>query len=249
MRSSRRRAKKISTGAGDPGVPPPQAPQGLIDSIQSGPGLPGPVEAITRGAKDLGRLVRQNPANVGGAIGGYAGAPFGPQASAAMAGLLGGAGEGVKILDEAITGGGTGPRRISPTMEGDVERMATAGALQGGTDLGFGYAAQGVKSAAPWLYGKLLNIPDNLAKSFGADNIINTGLEEGIALTKSGIEKATGLVSGSRKAAMDSGQGGAGYRPAHPCPRGGARRRLRRRAERPPDPRPDRAEVQGWRGQ
>jgi hypothetical protein len=188
--------KKIPTGAGER---EPDLIDKLVRGSQLATGGAGSGEAMGQ----FLQMLRRNPAAVGGAAGAMAGGPFGviPGIAAATLGGAGGAGYG--IVDEAVTGGGTGPPRVSPSMEADADRMAVSGAIQGASEGIGGTLMRGLGGGSKWLYNKLLSPSKQLGKEFGEEALTQAGLEGGHAINKAGAQAADEATSASRAKVLD----------------------------------------------
>lgn len=118
----------------------------------------------------------------GAMAGGFAGSAIGPAGSVAGAGVGGALGTGAQSLFRGETP--------------DVGQMATRGVIDAGAQVAGGVAAKGLALAGRGLYkGGVALLPRTLKEAH--PKIAETGLREGIALTKRGAAKAGEAVKAS----------------------------------------------------
>jgi hypothetical protein len=160
-----------------------------VSALMGGADLETP-SVMSTPAKNTARRVASWLPTVGGLVGGVAGGvAAGPAGAVGLAALGGAAGEGYRQTLSALTGGQV------PDFQDRALGMAGQAAAQGASEaLGRG-VTKGATSAGKALYRGYLK-PSLSAKGLPkADRIVETGIAEGLPITKAGVTKANDAIA------------------------------------------------------
>lgn len=138
---------------------------------------------------------RENLPIVGGALAGAATGGAGLIPAVALAGLGGAAGEGVGQMVDAVS------ERRPVDLPAAGKAMAVEGASQAAQELGGQAVAKGATALARPAYQWALRPYAGLRRNFGLDTLIDTGLNERIAVTPRGTAKSARLRGASSQEA------------------------------------------------
>lgn len=144
-------------------------------------------------------------ATIGGMVGGMAGGARATPVGIALAGMGGAMGEGVQQTIDAMR---NPIRKVDSGMDAVRQShqplidMAQAGIEQAGLE-GFGRGASGLlMKGGRRLYSGLLKARQGVRDSFGADEVVDTLMENRAPITQGGLRKIQGRLGDSRAAAL-----------------------------------------------
>lgn len=144
-------------------------------------------------------FVKAHPTEIGAMAGGIAAVPLTGGASllpaVAAAGLGGAGGAGLGML----AGAAGGSPNLPSTAGGVIRTMGVQGATQAGAELGGRAISAGLKAGAGRLYQSVLKPTVAARREF--PNLVQTGLENAVPVSKGGVDKAGELVGASKAAA------------------------------------------------